>query len=374
MISPGQLVSVLRGRGVDFFTGVPDSYLKGLSSYLSLTLPPDSHIIAADEGNGVGLAIGHYLATARPAVVYMQNSGLGNAVNPLTSLADREVYGVPMLLIIGWRGEPGRHDEPQHIKQGRITPGLLELLEIPFRVLDENSDIEEALDQLWPRMMTTGQPAALLVKGGALAEIADEALKTGRCGLSRETALERLLDACRDDDCLVATTGKTGRELFELRVRRQEKPVDFLTVGGMGHASSIALAAALASPGRRLICLDGDGALIMHLGALGIIGSLRPPNFLHVLLNNHCHESVGGQPTCATAIDFAALARACGYAAYHLATEATEIDQALAALKAQPGPHFLEIILEPGARPDLGRPTASPRQNRAQFMERLRRP
>jgi phosphonopyruvate decarboxylase len=373
MINSGRFVTLLRDRGVSFFTGVPDSYLKGLCTQLSSSLPHEQHVVAANEGNAVGLAIGHFMGTGKPAVVYMQNSGLGNAVNPLTSLADREVYSVPILLIIGWRGEPGRKDEPQHVKQGRITPGLLDLLEIPFRIVGPNSDMEKELDHLFPLMMAEERPIALLVQGGTFSENDDETDDAPFSELKREQALECLLTACLPGDCLVATTGKTGRELFELRLKRGETPDDFLTVGGMGHGSSIALGAALGNPAKRLICLDGDGALLMHLGAMGIIGSLRPGNFIHVLLNNHCHESVGGQATCAGGLDFAALAEACGYVSYHLAATVGEVAEKMALVNNISGPHFLEIRLKPGSRTDLGRPTTTTLQNRNQFMVKLGR-
>ncbi|MDR0662174.1 MAG: phosphonopyruvate decarboxylase [Holosporales bacterium] len=370
MIDPQHFIQKLQGKGIQFFTGVPDSTLKELSAYLARTLSSTQHLIAANEGNAIGLAIGHFLAKNTPAAVYMQNSGLGNAVNPLTSLADKAVYGIPMLLIVGWRGEPGKKDEPQHITQGRITPGLLDCLGIPYRVLE---DIQ-TLEVLWP-LLQERQPVALLVPVGTFSFYPSSVEKQEvASSLQREEALAVLLEALAQEDCLIATTGKSGRELFELRIRRQETPYDFLTVGGMGHASSIALGVALAMPDRRIVCLDGDGALIMHLGAMGVIGSLRPTNFLHVLLNNYCHESVGGQPTCSASMDFAKISAACGYASYARATSVENLTTAICCLQGKKGPHFLEICLLPGSRPDLGRPTTSPLQNGQQFMKHLQCP
>lgn len=371
MVDTEQFVAGLRARGAGLFTGVPDSLLQSLSSCLMQSCGKTEHIIAASEGNAVALAMGHYLASGKPGVVYMQNSGLGNAVNPLTSLADPEVYGIPMLLIIGWRGEPGRPDEPQHVKQGRITPAQLELLGVPHWVLDRHSAVDAVLDAAWDAMRARGGPVALLVKAGALSEVKYMAAAP-QWQLTREAAIGRVLALATADDIVLATTGKSGRELFELRAARHEAQRDFLTVGGMGHTASIALGIALAQPRRRVICLDGDGSMLMHLGATAIIGDLQPANLVHVLLNNASHESVGGQPTVAGRLDFERIARGCGYRAYHAADDLAGIDAAFGRLGAHAGPQLLEIHLQPGARADLGRPTSTPQQNKAAFMAHAR--
>jgi phosphonopyruvate decarboxylase len=360
MVDTTALAGALRARGVRLFTGVPDSLLQSLSSCLMQSCAPGEHIIAANEGNAVALAMGHYLACATPAVVYMQNSGLGNAVNPLTSLADPEVYGIPMLLVIGWRGEPGHKDEPQHVKQGRISAGQLELLEIPHWVVGPDSDMDSVLEQAWRAMAERGGPAALQAPAAALPP------------LTREAAIGRILDLLAPDDIVLATTGKTGRELYELRAARGEAQRDFLTVGGMGHTASIALGIALGRPQRRVVCLDGDGSMLMHLGATAITGDLKPANLVHVLLNNEAHESVGGQPTVAGRMDFERIALGCGYRGYRAAATAAELDAGFAALAQGAGPQLLEIRLQPGARKDLGRPSSTPQQNKASFMAHLR--
>lgn len=374
MIDPQACINHLQAKGVTFFTGVPDSRLKELSATLLNVLPPEQHVIAANEGNALGLAIGHYFATGNTAVVYMQNSGLGNVVNPLTSLADKEVYAVPVLMLIGWRGQPGEKDEPQHVKQGRISPALLEALEVPYRILDGDSDCEAVVNEIWAEMMGKSMPAALLVKGGTFskapqASSVTQAVATGT--MKREAAIARMLDVLGSEDCVLATTGKTGRELFELRVARGEEQRDFLAVGGMGHCSSVALGAALALPHKRFICLDGDGALLMHMGAMAVAGSRKPKNFIHVLLNNQCHESVGGQPTCVGTVDCGAVAKACGYAEQYVAADLNAIEPVFASLKDKPGPHFVEIVLTKGARAELGRPTSTPCENKVQFMKHL---
>lgn len=372
MINTPDLISSLQSRGVRLFTGVPDSLLQSFSACLQNTLPGHEHIIAANEGNAVGLAMGHYLATGNVPLVYLQNAGLGNTVNPLASLADPEVYGTPMLLVIGWRGEPGKKDEPQHVKQGRITRGQLDLLEIPHWVVDGDTDIEATLDAAWQVMIREHRPTALVVRAGALSEVKLAGKSTEeQPPLLREAAIERLLDLLQPQDCVVATTGKTGRELFELRAKRGDPQQDFLTVGGMGHTASIALGIALAQPQRRVVCLDGDGSLLMHMGAMPVIGALRPDNLLHVLLNNRAHESVGGQPTVAGQVDFSAIAGACNYACYFAAHSLDEISKAMAALADMNGPVLLEVHLGQGSRKDLGRPTRTPQQNKQAFMQHL---
>lgn len=372
MINTADFINWLRERGVTLFSGVPDSLLGGLSACLLEALSPKEHIIAANEGNAVGLATGHYLATGKPGVVYMQNSGLGNAVNPLTSLAMPEIYGIPMLLIVGWRGEPGRKDEPQHVKQGAITESQLALLGIPHWVIDGDSDACLVLEEAWSQMMQKHVPAALLVRAGTFgASEKSDAVVSGSSLLLREAAIKRLLTFLDPSDCVVATTGKTGRELFELRAINGEAQKDFLVVGGMGHASSIALGVALARPERKVFCLDGDGALLMHLGALPIIGDRKPANFVHVLLNNRAHESVGGQPTVAGNVDFKAVVLACGYRNYLAASTLTEIDASVATIMSRPGPHFLELHIATGSRVNLGRPTTTPAQNKHSFMSHL---
>jgi phosphonopyruvate decarboxylase len=370
MIDTPGLVAALRRRGVRLFAGVPDSLLQSLGNGLVAACDGHEHVVTVNEGNAVALAMGHYLATGAPGCVYMQNSGLGNAVNPLASLADPEVYGIPMILVVGWRGEPGTKDEPQHVKQGRITEGQLRLLEIPHWVLDAECDMEAVLDTAWHAMQARSGPVALLVRAGALGKLGLPAAPraAGAPALLREDAIAAILESLRPDDIVLATTGKAGRELYELRVARGEAQRDFLTVGGMGHTASVALGIALARPARRVVCLDGDGSLLMHLGAMALIGDLHPANLLHVLLNNRAHDSVGGQPTVAGRVDFEGIARACRYAAYRSARTAAEVAEVLRGLQGQPGPHLFEIHLDRGARDDLGRPRSTPQQNKVAFM------
>lgn len=303
----------------------------------------------------------------------MQNSGQGNALNPLASLADPEVFGIPLLLLIGWRGEPGHADEPQHVKQGRITLSLLDTLEIPYDVLPESLDLAaRCVEDAVAGMLRTPGPRALVVQAKTFAPYRLHERPRVSYELDREGALHRVLAALDPVDLVVATTGKTSRELFEYRQRLgQSQATDFRTVGSMGHASQIALRVALASPTRRVVCLDGDGAVIMHMGSLAIIGSQRPRNFWHIVFNNGAHDSVGGQPTAGFDVDLPAIARACGYRLALTADTGDRIEEQMTALMAAEGPAMLEIRVHAGARATLGRPSVSPAMNKAEFMSCL---
>lgn len=362
--------------GIDFFTGVPDSFLKGLCDELYGRFGTDSaaHIVAHNEGGAIGLCAGHYLASGRPALCYMQNSGLGNTVNPLTSLTDPQVYSVPCLLVIGWRGEPGTKDEPQHIKQGAVTLSQLDLLGIPYRILspDTTEDDFRSLFSELLEVLRAQKPAALVIRKGALQSALKPAYGNG-AAMTREEAAGLILEASGPSDCFVSTTGKLSREIFELReARGEDHRRDFLTVGSMGHASMIALRIAEEKPDRRVWCLDGDGAAFMHLGSLPLIGRRSPKNLVHVIINNGAHETVGGMPVCSGALNLRELARAAGYPRILAADSPDSLREALSSLKAFEGPVLLEIRCACGARANLGRPTTTPLQNRDAFMDFLR--
>ena len=304
----------------------------------------------------------------------MQNSGLGNCVNPLTSLADKEVYSIPMLLIIGWRGEPGIKDEPQHIKQGRVTCGMLDNIGIPWTVIpDSIEETREVLKTAAQYLAENQSPFALLVRKGTFEPYALQNKNETRYSLNREEAIKLVVSFLKETDVIVSTTGKTSREIYELRESlKQGHSRDFLTVGSMGHASSIALGIALQQPRRNVYCFDGDGALIMHMGGLAVIGKLQPHNFKHIVFNNFAHESVGGQPTAADVMDIPAIAKASGYQAYFSATTEAEIKEQLEGLQNTAGPGLLDIRVNIGARPDLGRPVTTPEENKHAFMNFLR--
>ena len=370
------LLDECRKAGIDFFTGVPDSFLKGLCDELYDRFGTDGpcHIVAHNEGGALGLCAGHYLATGHPALCYMQNSGLGNTVNPLTSLTDPQVYSVPCLLVIGWRGEPGTKDEPQHIKQGAVTLSQLDLLGIPYRILspDTTEDDFRGLFSELLEALRAQKPAALVIRKGALQSALKPAYGNG-AAMAREEAAGLILEASGPSDCFVSTTGKLSREIFELReARGEDHRRDFLTVGSMGHASMIALRIAEEKPDRRVWCLDGDGAAFMHLGSLPLIGRRSPKNLVHVIINNGAHETVGGMPVCSRALNLRELARAAGYPRILAADSPDSLREALSSLKAFEGPVLLEIRCACGARANLGRPTTTPLQNRDAFMDFLR--
>ena len=374
MIRPQFFYELLKENGTGFFTGVPDSLLKSFCAYLTDTVASKNHIIAANEGCAVGLAAGHYFATGRVPLVYMQNSGLGNTVNPLLSLADREVYSVPMLLVIGWRGEPNVHDEPQHVKQGKITIPLFDTMGIKNEILvTEEQEINTQIKRAVHYMQEQQTPYALIVKKGTFEKYKLSEKTEKHLELEREKAVQLVASALDDNSVVVSTTGKISRELFEYREMKGENHEhDFLTVGSMGHSSQIALGIALAQKGRKVYCFDGDGAIIMHMGSLGIVGNLAPKNFYHILFNNGAHDTVGGQPTIGFDINFIQIAHHLGYKSVISVDNENALQSILHSLDTYEAPVFLEIKVRKGSREDLGRPTTTPIQNKESLMNFLR--
>lgn len=358
-------------HGITACYGVPDSLLKSFCAYVTDEFPPERHTITANEGNAVGMACGHYLATGRPALVYMQNSGLGNCVNPLLSLMDEAVYSIPVLLLIGWRGEPSTKDEPQHAAQGRLTLPLLETMGIEYAVLsDAANTAAEQTARAAAYMSLHKKPYALVARKGVFDSYTLKNKRTSTATLSREQAVCAVASALDAGDTVISTTGQISRELYELRTRSgASHQSDFLTVGGMGHASSIALGVAQNRPERRVICLDGDGAFLMHMGAVPIIGNSGLSNFRHIIFNNAAHDSVGGQATIANHLDFRKIARASGYRSFLKVDSEAELAAAMPDFLSTPGPAMLEITVRTGARPDLGRPAEKPTENKKIFMQ-----
>ena len=373
MIHPGTFYDLLKENGIQFFTGVPDSLLKDFCAYVTDHTPSHQSIIAANEGGAAALAAGRYLAAGEISLVYMQNSGLGNTVNPLTSLIDPMVYSIPMLLLIGWRGEPGVKDEPQHAKQGKITLDLLETLGVEYEILPKTiGEAAESIKRAVQFMLEHKQPYALVVSKNTFEQYPQKNRVETSFELTREEAIQLVISYLDPEDVIVSTTGQTSREVFEYREKiKDNHEKDFLTVGSMGHSSQIALGIALAKPNINVYCLDGDGALIMHMGSLAIIGDQAPKNLKHVVLNNGAHDSVGGQPTAAFNMDIQAIARACGYSSALQAETREEIVSKISELKAVKGPSLLEIKVNKGARKDLGRPTTTPIENKEAFMKFL---
>lgn len=374
MINTSKFYNALTDRNIDFFTGVPDSLLKDICAFISDNAPSERHIIAANEGASVGLAVGNYLASGKLPLVYMQNSGFGNTVNPLLSIADDDVYGIPMLLLIGWRGEPGVKDEPQHVKQGKVSEELLKAMQIPYQIIDANSNMETVLDLAVKKAMTDKKPYALLVRKGTFEKYSLKKEISTSFPLDREGAVKLIIDELGDKDIVVSTTGKTSREVFEHRVALgQSHERDFLTVGAMGHTSAIAMGIAIEKNDRNVFCLDGDGSVIMHMGSLPINGLMNNlDNFKHIVINNGAHDSVGGQPTVGFEVDFPEIAKASGYTMAESASEIDDIKSKLKAIIQHKGRAFLELKVNKGAREDLGRPTKTPKENKNAFQQFLK--
>ncbi len=366
--------SFVKALGADFYTGVPDSQLKALCNYLMATygIDPHHHVIAANEGNCVALAAGYHLATGRVPVVYMQNSGEGNIINPVASLLNGKVYAIPMLFVIGWRGEPGVHDEPQHIYQGEVTIRLLETMDIEYFILSKETTMEELEEKMkdFQKVLSMGKNIAIVVRKGALTYDGKVEYHNDNA-MTREEIIQHIVKVTGEDP-IVSTTGKASRELFETRVaNHQSHKYDFLTVGSMGHSSSIALGVVINKPERKVWCIDGDGALLMHMGAMALLGVNKPKNLVHIVINNGAHETVGGMPTVAGEIDIVAIAKACGYPYAVSVDSFSSLDEALAIAKNSHELSLIEVKCSIGAREDLGRPTTTALENKRNFMEYL---
>jgi phosphonopyruvate decarboxylase len=361
--------------GADFYTGVPDSQLKALCNYLMdvYGIDPEHHVIAANEGNCTALAAGYHLATGKVPVVYMQNSGEGNIINPVASLLNDKVYAIPVVFIVGWRGEPGIHDEPQHIYQGEVTVKLLEDMDIATFIIGKETTDEEAEKAMehFRTVLASGKDVAFVVRKGALTDAPKVEYKNANT-MVREEIIRHIVKASGEDP-IVSTTGKASRELFETRVANgQSHKYDFLTVGSMGHSSSIALGVAINKPDRRVWCVDGDGAVLMHMGSMAVMGANKPKNLIHVVINNAAHETVGGMPTVAGQIDLVAVAKACGDPNAVCVDTFEDLDRELEAAKGRNELSLIEVKCSIGAREDLGRPTTTALENKQNFMEYLK--
>ncbi|RHU85790.1 phosphonopyruvate decarboxylase [Clostridiaceae bacterium OM08-6BH] len=361
--------------GADFYTGVPDSQLKALCNYLMNTygIDPKHHVIAANEGNCTALAAGYHLATGKVPVVYMQNSGEGNIINPVASLLNDKVYAIPVMFVIGWRGEPGIHDEPQHIYQGEVTVRLLEDMGIKTYILGKETTEEELREVMkdFESVLAEGKDVAFVIRKGALTYDGKVVYKNDN-EMKREEIIRHIIQVSGEDP-VVSTTGKASRELFELREAfGQSHKYDFLTVGSMGHSSSIALGIAAQKPDTKIWCIDGDGAVLMHMGAMAVLGSEHPGNMIHIVINNGAHETVGGMPTVAAGVDLPAVAKACGYPFAVSVDSFESLDSELKAAKARHALTLIEVKCAIGARDDLGRPTTTAKENKENFMEYLK--
>lgn len=369
MIKVQEFYNELIKNDIDFFAGVPDSLLKYICAYITDNTPASKNIITANEGAAIALGTGYHLATNRIPLIYMQNSGIGNTVNPVLSLADKEVYAIPLILMIGWRGEPGIKDEPQHVKQGRVTTTLLESMEIPFQILSKTSDFKRIIESSAIAAKNNSSPVALLVQKNTFDTYTLDQPDGITYELSREQAIKEVLKKIPNDSIIVSTTGMLSRELFEIREKEnQPHETDFLTVGSMGHSSQIALGIALSKPGKQVYCFDGDGAALMHLGSYAIAGSLAPKNLNIVVFNNGAHDSVGGQPTIGQNISLPKIAEAMNLKSFGSIVSVDEIKKVVPQLTKSNQISFLDIKIKKGARKDLGRPTSTPIQNKELFM------
>ena len=373
-MNPKLLFEILEKKGIDFFTGVPDSTLKDFCFYLEDIVSSSNHIIAANEGNAIGIASGYFLATGKIPLVYMQNSGFGNAINPLTSLADKSVFSIPLLIMLGWRGEPGKKDAIQHKKDGEIQLNILESLGIPYTILSNKLDIlEKEINQIVTSITTKNIPHVILVKRNFFQSYSKKSKSvTPDIELSREKAILEIVKLLDKEDILISTTGKASRELFEIRKSlNHNTEKDLRVVGSMGHASSIALGVSLRLPSRQVFCLDGDGSLIMHMGILSIIGKYSSDNFKHILLNNFSHDSVGGQESSSDIINYSSLSKSMSYKNFFQIRGKETFTETFEVFKESEGPSFLEILVSQGSRINLSRPDISPLKNRKEFMHFL---
>lgn len=375
MVRPEFFVNTLKEHNIDFYAGVPDSLLKNICAYITDNLPAEQNIIAANEGGAMGIAAGYHLATGKVPVVYMQNSGEGNIINPLASLTDKEVYNIPVLLVIGWRGRPGVKDEPQHVKQGKVTTSLLNVMGINYAILPK--DETEAAKQIKiavDYMRATNECYALVIEKDTFDSYKLQNVEVNDLTMIREEAIQKVAASIEDSACVVSTTGMISRELFEARTAwNQGHERDFLTVGSMGHASQIALGIALQKPDRKVYCFDGDGASLMHMGNMAITASMGCKNYVHVVFNNGAHDSVGGQPTVGLKIDLCGVAKAVGYKATYSVDTMEQLETILQEVRSAEGPVLLQVCVKKGNRKDLGRPTTTPVQNKEALMEFLSR-
>jgi phosphonopyruvate decarboxylase len=372
MLSSKKFYEILKSNNINFYTGVPDSLLKDFCYFISKNISKNNHIITANEGTALSLATGYHLATNKIPFVYLQNSGIGNLINPLLSLTDKNVYSIPMLIMVGWRGEPNKKDEPQHMTQGKITIDLIKTLKKKYRIIDGKKNDYLKIKNLIKISKKENQPVFLVVKKNTF-EKYNNTKKIDKKLITREQAIKILIDNLNDNFRIISSTGMISRELYEARkIKIEKKCKDFLTVGSMGHSSQIALGIALKSK-KKIVCLDGDGAFLMHMGGASTIGSIKLNNFFHIMLNNKVHESVGGQPTTANTTNFCEIAKACGYKKIYGPLKSKEqIQKMFKSLnKIKKTPVFIEIQVNSFARKDVGRPKEKPVDNKLRFIKDL---
>lgn len=370
-----EVEKLVNAIGADFYTGVPDSQLKALCNFMidKYGIDKKHHVIAANEGNCTALAAGYHLATGKVPVVYMQNSGEGNIINPVASLLNEHVYAIPMIFIVGWRGEPGVHDEPQHVYQGEVTVKLLEDMGIKTFIISKDTTEDEIKETMkdFNKILETGKDVAFVVRKGAISYSGKVEYKNNN-SMVREDIIKHIVKFTGEDP-IVSTTGKASRELFETRVSNdQSHKYDFLTVGSMGHSSSITMGVAINKENTKVWCIDGDGAVLMHMGSLAVMGATKQKNIVHIVINNGAHETVGGMPTVASKLSIAEIAKACGYPYTVCVDNFNDLDNELKKAKTCDELRLIEVKSSIGSRDDLGRPTTTALENKENFMNYLK--
>lgn len=345
----------IQNIGIHFFTGVPDSLLNDFCLYLTQHIPDTQHVMAANEGNAIAIAAGNYMATGNIPLVYMQNSGIGNATNPLLSLTHPCVYSIPMVLVIGWRGDPAVKDHAQHKKQGELTPVLMKDMDIPYEILEDEDKVISQFEWAVEKAKEISSPVALIVKKGILAQKEKHQEYPESHLMSREEAISAVIDVMGKEAIYLATTGRATRELHEqLTLHGIAHDIEFLNVGAMGHLSSIGLGLALGAPQKKIIVFDGDAAAVMHMGSLATNGRYHPHNLLHIVLNNGVNESVGGQKSAGQIIDLTSIAKACGYVTYpHFINNSDDLRKFVQQFSEKGGLAFADMHVRQGIRKDM---------------------
>lgn len=355
MVNQQSLFEALDRLGVKFFTGVPDSLLNDFCLYMTNNIPDSRHVMAANEGNAIGIAAGSYMATGNIPLVYMQNSGIGNATNPLLSLTHNCVYGIPMILVIGWRGDPSINDHAQHKKQGELTPVLMKDMDIPYEILDNDDTVIEKFTWAVTKAKEISSPVALIAKKAILTQKEKKQQYPESILMNREEAISAVIDVFGEDAIYLGTTGRATREVHEqLKMHGIGEGHEWQNVGSMGHVSSVGLGLALACPDKKIVVFDGDAAAVMHMGALATNCRYKASNLIHIVLNNGVNESVGGQQSAGQLIDLTGVAKSCGYRNIgHAVENKEELQQVMRTLPGDDMPAFVDVHVRQGIRPDM---------------------
>jgi phosphonopyruvate decarboxylase len=371
-LNPNNFFNYLKNKGIQFYTGVPDSLLKELNNVILLNTESKDHIITANEGSAIGVATGYHFATKKIPMVYLQNSGTGNIINPLMSLAHKDVYSIPMLIVIGWRGEPGVKDEPQHIAQGSCMIDLINSLNVTYDILPNNeNEANEVLDKALGLIKEESRPHILLVKKNTFEKCTEKVSIVNNYHIYRKEAIEKLIKFF-NKDIILSTTGKISRELLESadEIGMNHDNI-FLNVGAMGHVSMISLGIAL-NTNKKVLCVDGDGSVIMHMGNLTSIGTIKCNNLVHVVLNNGMHESVGIQPTTAFDVNLSKVAESCGYSYCKQVSNLEDLEKELNFISESNFEKavFLEVLINNKVNytHELSRPKKSPIERKDKFI------